>query len=66
MDDDLPYSASTRTFILRIWREKRELPGKEALLRGKIEDIHSGKKRFVKNKEEILEFLDSQLLAIGL
>lgn len=44
-------------FILRIWKEPRELPGALPLWRGVIEHVGSGERRYVKALDEITAFL---------
>ncbi len=66
METDPKNADDTQVFILRIWREKRDTTGVEPLLRGVIENLPSRQKRYVKNKEEIMEFISIHLQKIGL
>lgn len=52
-------------FILRIWRESRELAGKSPEWRGEIECVRSGERRFLKRLHEIAEFVAPYLDEMG-
>ena len=60
------YNQKTQTFILRIYREEREIADAESVWRGVIELLPGGEKRYVKNREEILAFILHHMQKIGL
>jgi hypothetical protein len=62
----IPNNQKTQTFILRIYREDREVADAESVWRGVIEILPDGEKRYVKNKEEILAFIVQHMQKIGL
>jgi hypothetical protein len=46
-----------QVFIVRIWREVREIEGKLPEWRGLIESVQSGERRYFKDLEEISTFI---------
>lgn len=51
----------TEGFLVRVWMERREIPGAEPLLRGSVEHVGSGTRRFVKALEEVVSFISLYL-----
>lgn len=47
----------TQVFIVRLWRERREIEGARPLLRGTVEHVSSGERRSIKNLGDINSFL---------
>jgi hypothetical protein len=44
-------------FILRVWREPREIPGAPPLWRGSVELVGSGAQRYLNGLEDLTEFI---------
>jgi len=44
-------------FMVRIWRERREIEGAPPEWRGAIEHVASGERRYVKQVDEIVAFI---------
>jgi hypothetical protein len=57
---------SVQVFIVRIWSEVRERPELPVELRGTIEHIPSGHKRYFTELNEMLAFLKAQLAHQGI
>jgi hypothetical protein len=55
--------SSTYAFIVRIWYERREIAGAQEEWRGVIESLASGNRRYVKDLNDIPEFIDHELHA---
>lgn len=55
-----PISPS-HTFLVRIWREKREIPGAAPEWRGAIEHIPGGETRYFRKLEEITQIIQEYL-----
>lgn len=55
----------TQSFLVRVWLERREIPGAEPLLRGSIEHLGTGGQRFLKGLEEIPAFIAPHLETRG-
>jgi hypothetical protein len=47
----------TQVFIVRLWREVREIMGARPLLRATVEHVASGEKRYFKDLSDLLAFL---------
>lgn len=47
----------TEVFILRIWREAREIAGAPAIWRGVIQHVPTGERRFIQNFADLREFV---------
>ena len=56
---------TTRTFIVRLWYEPREIEGAKPILRGWIESIATGERWQVKNVNEIAAVIETQLHETG-
>ncbi len=54
-----PFDDGTQVFIVRVWREAREIPGAQPEWRGVVEHVPSGERRFFKELEEIIRFMSS-------
>jgi len=52
-----PLGKNTLVFIVRLWSEPREIPGRPLQLRGTVEYVPSGARRSVKDLEEVFEFM---------
>lgn len=55
----------THVFIVRVWREAREIQGTTPEWRGVIEHVSSGERRYLKGLEEIGVFIVPYLEAMG-
>lgn len=44
-------------FIVRLWREPREIPGAPPELRGSVEHLASGTRRYFRKLDSILSFI---------
>jgi hypothetical protein len=44
----------TQVFIVRLWRELREIEGARPLLRGTVEHVASGQRRSVEGLDDLL------------
>lgn len=51
------FEEDTHVFILRIWREGREIEGAEPVWRGVIEHVPSGERRYLGDLDEIPPFI---------
>lgn len=51
-----PYD-DRHVFIVRIWLEPRELEGEAPQLRGSVEHVPSGERRWVKALDEVTAFM---------
>ena len=45
------------TFIVRIWREPREIEGEAAEWRGLIESVGDGRRRYFRRLDELVDFM---------
>jgi hypothetical protein len=54
-----------QVFIVRIWREAREIEGKLPEWRGMIEAAQSGERRYLKNLGDIAAFIAPYLGRMG-
>jgi hypothetical protein len=48
---------NTQVFILRVWRETREIEGAAPEWRGVIEHVPSGERRYFKNLDELVDLM---------
>lgn len=55
------FEEGTHVFIVRLWREPRELEGAMPVLRGAIEHVPSGNRRYINDLRQIVEFLSSYM-----
>jgi hypothetical protein len=55
----------THVFILRVWREAREIEGATPEWRGMIEHVPSGERRYVQSLDSILAFIGPYLIEMG-
>jgi len=53
-------------FVVRIWREPREIPGASPQWRGVIERMSGGERRYVKDVDEISAFIAPYLERMGI
>lgn len=60
-----PSRQDTHVFILRVWREPRELQGAAVTWRGKIEHVGNHAKRYVKSLDEVTAFVATYLKEMG-
>lgn len=56
---------NAHSFIVRIWREAREIKGRQPEWRGVIEHVLSGEKRHLDDLEEIPKFIEPFLKGMG-
>jgi hypothetical protein len=54
-----------QVFIVRIWREAREIEGRLPEWRGMIESVQNGERRYVKNLGDIARFITPYLCRMG-
>lgn len=54
-----------QVFIVRIWREMREIKGAWPEWRGEIECVDSGEQRYLKSLDEITAFIAPYLTKMG-
>ncbi|GIK41283.1 MAG: hypothetical protein BroJett011_51160 [Chloroflexota bacterium] len=59
------FEEDTHVFILRIWREGREIEGAEPVWRGVIEHVPSGERRYLGDLDEVSDFIVPYLEAVG-
>jgi hypothetical protein len=59
------FCEDTHSFILRCWREPRELKEAAPVWRGEVEHVPTGKRIYFKNFEELKQFLTSYLPEIN-
>ena len=59
------FEENTHSFIVRIWLEPRELKGASPEWRGEIEHVANGKRRGLKDLDEIIPFIAHFLEEIG-
>ncbi len=52
-----PIEENTHVFIVRVWREQREIEGAMPTWRGMIEYVPSGERRYLKDLDEIRGFI---------
>lgn len=53
------FEDNTHSFVVRVWLEPREIEGAAPVWRGVIEHVQSGKRRYLKNLNEITGFITS-------
>lgn len=51
----------SRSFVVRIWIEPRELPNKTFEWRGMIQDVLSGEKKYFRKFDELIDFMVLQV-----
>lgn len=56
---------SDHAFVIRIWKESREIEGASPTWRGVIEHVRSGKKRYLRDFSTIASFIIPYLEAMG-
>jgi hypothetical protein len=54
-----------QVFIVRIWREAREIEGRLAEWRGMIESVQNGERRYLRNLGDITWFIIPYLCRMG-
>lgn len=54
-----------QVFIVRIWREAREIEGRLPEWRGMIESAQSGEQRYLRNLGDIASFITPYLCRMG-
>ena len=55
----------TQVFIVRLWRERREIEGARPLLRGTVEHVASGERCSIQDFSGLLTFFLPHLEAMG-
>jgi hypothetical protein len=53
------FEDDTQVFIVRFWRESRELEGAHPIWRGSVEHVPSGQRVYVKNYKEVEDAISS-------
>jgi hypothetical protein len=53
------FEEDTQVFIVRFWRETRELEGAHPIWRGSVEHMPSGQRIYVKNFKEVERVMSS-------
>lgn len=61
----ISFEEGTHSFVIRIWRERRESKGVKPLWRGVIEHVPSGEQYPVKELDEIIVFIAVYLEEMG-
>jgi hypothetical protein len=56
---------NTHSFIVRVWRERREREGAAPEWRGVIEHVQGGKLQYLRNLEGIIDFIEPYLSRKG-
>lgn len=60
-----PIEENTHIFIIRIWRESREIEGAPPEWRGVIEHVPGGNRRYIRSLDEISAFITPYLDQMG-
>lgn len=55
----------TQVFIVRLWRERREIEGARPVLRGTVEHVVSGERRSIRNMDDVTAFVQPYVEAMG-
>ena len=59
------YDNQSESFIIRIWREPRELEGAPVLWRGELEHVTSHTRHFFRDFDVLVALMQSYLLTLG-
>lgn len=59
------FEENTHVFIIRIWREPREIAGARPEWRGMIEHTPSGERRYVRDLDDLSAFIATYLAEMG-
>jgi hypothetical protein len=59
------FDASDHAFVIRIWKESREIEGASPTWRGVIEHVRSGQKQYLRDFSTIASFIIPYLEAMG-
>jgi hypothetical protein len=54
----------TQVFIVRLWRERREIEGARPVLRGTVEHVASSERRSITNMDDVTAFVQPYIEAI--
>jgi hypothetical protein len=54
----------TQVFIVRLWRERREIEGARPVLRGTVEHVASGERRSIRNMDDVTAFVQPYIEAM--
>ena len=57
--------STTHSFIVKVWLEETADEAGQALWRGRITHVPSGERRYLKNIDEILAFIEPYLEELG-
>ena len=60
-----PLELRTHSFIVKVWLEEDAGPAHRPTWRGHVTHVPDGERRYVKNTEEILAFIEPYLAAMG-
>jgi hypothetical protein len=55
------FDENTQAFIVRFWRERREIEAAMPEWRGVVEHVRSGDRRYLKSFEELVQFIARHL-----
>jgi hypothetical protein len=55
-----------QAFIIRIWKERREIKGASPIWRGVIVHVQTGKRRYLHDVGDIIAFINSCIEEMGL
>lgn len=61
-----PFEANSSVFIVRVWREAREIEGAKPLWRGMIELIPTGERQYLTTLDEITAYIARRLAEMGI
>jgi hypothetical protein len=61
-----PLEPEAQSFIVRVWVEERAEEAGRGVWRGHITHVSSGKRRYLKNLDEIGDFIAPHLEAMGM
>lgn len=59
-------AAEGHSFIVRIWRESRDMPGGRSTWRGTIEHVEDGRRRYLTDLRQSERFIEPYLRRMGI
>ena len=60
------FESAAQSFIVRVWVEERAEEGDQGTWRGQITHVPSGERRYLKNLDEIGDFISPYLERMGM
>ena len=63
--DESYFEETTRTFVLRVWKESREIKGASPTWRGMIQHVSTGERRYFADAGELTRYLERHLDELG-